>query len=546
MKKYLFIFLVFLLTSCQSLFQTNYIDTQNPHILELLHKAESTENLPAKNEFLFQAFNQAFLSKEKENVIKIANQINYDYLNIGKAQNVIIRKSEILLGEGRSKEALENFQANAKYLQNISSDSVANQIKYSNTYASALLLNGYNLQAIQERVFIYPLLDSIQQQNDLPELIRLSKTLPANTNLVGDKNVDGFIELGALLNNANSLDKQYQEWLQKYPNHMAMAWLFAQKPTLKQNFLKHITVVLPQNTNVIEASNAILYGFNKYIKDSVKNNISMPEISLLAEENFNNTQEMYSFLIGKTDLIVGPLSKNLVTAITLQENLPVDTLVLNNSGRRSNLKRLMQYSLNPRDESNAVARQLNKENLQTVAVLVRNFKNGDWSWNVFQGLQDNYRGQIVKLNYDEVNQVPALIKSVADSNIQSIFVIGEPDITIVARAETFRHNLQNLPFFTMSHTNNGNLAPEELAALSGVRFFESPTIVNLSNNSNNAQMIKMSAFGSDAAKLAMNFHGLNSGQKFQGLTGELIIQDDSVHRVLQQHIFTNVGVIGIK
>ena len=258
------------------------------------------------------------------------------------------------------------------------------------------------------------------------------------------------------------------------------------------------------------------------------------------------------------DLVIGPLEKPAVAALSARSSLPVPTLALNRSGSGST-ENLYQFSLAPEDEAINVANFARSSGLKTAAILYPQGPFGDRLADAFRSQWRTLGGSIAGQKAyppGDSNYPRTAAALLAEGKADFVFMVA---VTKDAQAiyASLREAGARMPVVATSHVYGGDFDPNRDALLSGLYFVDIPWILDnersdsLSRKALRDQLPNVSgplarlyAMGIDGYRLAPRISdmGKNPGTFFPGETGGLTIDSlGQIRRQLTLAQFTGSG-----
>ncbi|MCD6048029.1 MAG: LppC family lipoprotein [Gammaproteobacteria bacterium] len=326
--------------------------------------------------------------------------------------------------------------------------------------------------------------------------------------------------------------------------HKAPVVDLAQTPPVSapSNLPQKLVILLPQQGDFSAAGKTVQDGFNAaYQQASGAANI---KVTILDSENYPTPAQAYQAAQdAQPGLIVGPLTKPAVNALSLQAGLPVKTLALNQADPNAVAPlNLFQFSLSPQADAQQVAQKMLQENLQKVIVVA---PTGDWGQGISESFGQTYlagQGQIVdSVSYDPNGDVAADVQKMMqvhgsdDFKGAAIFLVSTAKNSAAAVAAV---KPLNLPIYTLPIIYSGS----NETVLEGLHFAASPLMLDPQNpvrvafmkaNPNATQQdLNLYGFGMDAfllAQYALKTGGFES-LALQGNSGYLTMDTTGVVR----------------
>ena len=280
------------------------------------------------------------------------------------------------------------------------------------------------------------------------------------------------------------------------------------------------------------------------------------------------------------ELVVGPLEKPLVKQLANREQLPITTLALNYSDNsQEGPAQLFQFGLAAEDEARAVASRAWGDGMRRAVALV---PRGEWGDRVLAAFSQSWQsagGSLIAAEH--VDQPVQLAQQIADllqlrqsegraqrlqgalgsqiatqpsrrQDIDFVFLAATPQQARQIKPTLAFQYAGDLPVYATSHLYTGTNNPTQDQDLNGIRFCETPWLLNPSDPTRqqvaaqwpqaNGSMGRLYAMGVDAYRLAPRLPELKAVPSLQidGLTGTLSLNPTQrIERQLQWAEFRN-------
>lgn len=330
--------------------------------------------------------------------------------------------------------------------------------------------------------------------------------------------VAGWLKLG-IINKQYSTDKtqfinQLIAWRKENPTHPANS-LFPNDATLitllSAPLPKHIALLLPLQGPFATQGQAIRDGFlNAYYQSAPKQN-NQQTISFIDTSKTNNMHDLYNQAISDgADMVIGPLTKENVQALSQQGSFPVPTLALNYTDVWFGAlpTNLYQFGLSPEDEAAQVAEKAQQQGhskailiapqdawgQRVTKTLISQWQSlgGSITDSFFYSSQSNLTQAIPRLLHVDPEQDRTHMQK--DNNktqlekqrrhdFDVIFLLAPPDIArqIVPLLKYYYAN--DIPIYSTSIIYSGTPSPQKDIDLNGVAFCDIPwTLSHQSGN----------------------------------------------------------------
>jgi outer membrane PBP1 activator LpoA protein len=265
--------------------------------------------------------------------------------------------------------------------------------------------------------------------------------------------------------------------------HKAPVVDLAQTPAISapSNLPQNLAVLLPLQGDFASAGKTVQDGFNAaYQQASGATNI---KVSVLDSESYSTPAQAYQAAQDlQPGLIVGPLIKPAVNALSLQAGLPVKTLALNQADPNMVAPlNLFQFSLSPQADAQQVAQKMLQENIQKAVVIA---SAGDWGQGIAESFGQTYlagQGQIIdSISYDPNGDVATDVQKMTqahgadDFKGAAIFLVStaKSSASVVAAVKPL-----SLPIYTLPIIYSGS----NETVLEGLHFAASPLMLDPQN-----------------------------------------------------------------
>jgi len=271
------------------------------------------------------------------------------------------------------------------------------------------------------------------------------------------------------------------------------------------------------------------------------------------------------------NLIIGPLSKNNVSALTSREALPIPTLALNSIDIDTPIENLYLFGLNPEDEAKQVAEKAWLDGYNQALVLTPKGKLGERleiafseKWRAFGGktierqqfnptAQDFTKPLQALLNLDESKARIRAVKNLLGNAVRTeprrrqdvdfIFLTAQPQQARQIRPQLKFFYAGNIPVYATSHVFTGTPNPKTDHDMNDIMFCDMPWALEAKptwekirlNWPNQAPIYKrLYALGVDSFNIIAHLRRLSAYkfQQFPGETGQLNI--DSAQHIKRQ------------
>ncbi|MBD2859729.1 penicillin-binding protein activator [Spongiibacter sp. KMU-158] len=454
------------------------------------------------------------------------------------------------------------------------------QILFSHLRASLFAIEGNQLAAIRERIYMNPLLSPTQADANREQIWQLLLQVPAtvltnNITSVADKDYLGWLELALIAkSNSGNIDAQIErrnQWLARWPGHPArrgntLPGELHQLDELALDRAQQIALILPMTGKLARYGKAARDGYLAASLESKQSGAPIPTLRVYDAENKDVKQLYQQALNDGAELIIGPLSKtNLAELAQAYPNaMPRPTIALNRLETAPYPRGLYQLSLSPEDEAQQIAEISREKGLERVLILS---PEGDWGNKVADAFSERWLtlgGQIVQRSSfnARANDYSKQIKSALQLNqsenrlkrLRQIIGLGvkfEPHrrddvdfIFLVARPSEGRaivplfayHYAGDLPVYATSHIYPGAENTVRDRDINNVLFVDIPWVLNTPSElhktivdglADSEDMQRMYALGVDSFRLTLRLKQLQQpGNQIFGETGRLSLNEN--------------------
>ena len=308
--------------------------------------------------------------------------------------------------------------------------------------------------------------------------------------------------------NKSDLIPQLIAWRGANPSHPANS-LFPDNTTLttllNTPLPKHIALLLPLTGSFATQGQAIRDGFlSAYYESLAKQNTSQT-ISFLDTNKNPNISALYDEALAKgADIVIGPLLKNNVQALSQRGQFPVPTIELNYTDAWGALStNLYQFGLSPQDEAEQAAEKASQEGLRHAIVIA---PQDEWGQRVSKTLISRWQslgGSVTDTLYyspsaDLSQDIPRLLhinpkedhaKNRENNNKKQLEQQRRQDFDVIfllAPPETARqivpllkyYYVTKIPIYSTSVIYSGSPSPQKDIDLNGVFFCDIPWLLS--------------------------------------------------------------------
>lgn len=540
--------------------------TPQASIEQLLQQA--AESKPEQAALLrLSAADLAYKQKDTGRATRILEQVPLDGLKPAQQIFASTLAAELAMTRNQPKAALKTLSHPS--LDHLSELPVEQQIRTQLVRASALEADSQTLAAARERVFIAPLLSGQAQATNQEAIWGLVSSLPLEQlQGNGDADLTGWLELARITKSSATLEQQQaaiDAWRAQNPQHPAAQQLPEALVKLKElasQPLTKIALLLPQEGQLASVSRALRDGFLAAHYQSQQAGQTPPDIALYDSSQLRSMDDFYrQAQADGVQLVVGPLEKPLVKQLSDHEQLPITTLALNYSeAGQEGPAQLFQFGLAAEDEAREVARRAWADGMRRAVALVPRGEWGDRVLGAFRQSWEAAGGSLIAAEH--VEQPVQLAQQIADlfqlrqsearakrlQNVLGTPVAAQPtrrqDVDFIFLAATPQQAQQikptlafqyagDVPVYATSHLFTGSNEQRQYLDLNGIRFCETPWLLNVSDplrQQVSAQwpqaggsLGRLYAMGADAYRLAPRLSQLKTLPETQidGLSGRL-------------------------
>lgn len=480
--------------------------------------------------------------------------------------------------------ARDNAQAAQRFLDRLVSpgEDPMLRLKFWTLKASTWTLLGNQLEAARAHIVIDGLLENIEERarNQLA-LLQVLAAMPESglrsKVVAGDQTFQAWAELSRITRGAaltpDAISERVDDWRRRHPqlllvDNVIEALLYRDKGKL--TLPEQIALLLPLEGPYKGAASAVRDGFlGAWYSNRLER--FQPRIRIY-NTGSNPDQVRASFEQATRDgaqMVVGPLQKDAVGALSRMDELPIPVLALNYTGDDEQEPRanFYQFSLSPEDEALQVAERAWLDGYQHPLIL---HPDNPWGKRVAAAFQDRWEqlgGRILEvlpygsgknqfsgpirslLNLDESeNRRRALSRLLGEvveftprrrQDVDFIFLSGEKEQARQIVPLLKFHHAGDIPVYSTSTIFSGIVSKQD-KDLNGVRFGDMPFVLPGKRGSNrlrdelqqawpadSARHLRFYAFGIDAFNLIPNLNQLLAirSSTTDGETGQLFVDD---------------------
>ena len=392
------------------------------------------------------------------------------------------------------------------------------------------------------------------------------------------------------LTDRQALELALSNWQQEHPNHPASLSIVpelisnAERYTLIQP--KQIALILPLSNRYQKAGQAIRDGF---VSGWMEFSVSKPELKIY-DSTTGNINQIYQQAVDQgADLVVGPLLRDNIIDLLNNDNLMVNTLLLNYLAAEQIPQNdtvlpgvnLFQVGLSPEQEARQIAQQAYADGHSSALVLTPANNKGQSILDSFQQEFESLGGQVLEytsfdnssnsyiqniraiLNSDISKQRAADLRATINLTIESetrsrqdadMLFLHARNLAAKQIVPMLYFEQQNrIPIYATSdiHTKSG--ADEDNTDINNVTFVDIPWLLSNSVMAENIRnqfqqhwpgadyfLYRLYALGNDTYRIIDNLANMrsNPNMNLQGLSGTLLLnKTGEIQRQLTLGIF---------
>lgn len=267
------------------------------------------------------------------------------------------------------------------------------------------------------------------------------------------------------------------------------------------------------------------------------------------------------------EFVIGPLSKQYVTALETQESVLLPTLALNyGRSERNQAQKLIQFGLSAEDEARQVAQRAWSDGHRQIAIMV---PDNDWGRRAGEAFWDAWSdagGSVTNaVSYAPDDAVANAVKSALNvrgeraqlEDIDALFLLALPEYARQVPPTLDYYYASNLPVYATSHLHEGTLQPRLNQDLDDVFFVDIPWQIpdaavggeevlphyesyRTFRDEGEMSMFRLMAMGVDAYEIVTNIQDFIESGRMSGATGQLNLTNDGrIYRELPWAKFQN-------
>ncbi|WP_165901848.1 penicillin-binding protein activator [Reinekea marinisedimentorum] len=443
----------------------------------------------------------------------ILNGLNFEQISIAQKTRYILNQARIALAVGEGQTALDWISGEYAYL--LDGLPLEDQIEISLMRSTAFELVGRPLSAARERIFLAPVLNEEQSEQNQEQIWFNLQLVPTErlkelAEYESSPDMDGWLNLAILSqeqsSDLNQLLKSVELWQESNPMHPAAQNLPGSLQMLRELSLSQpsqIAVMLPLSGPLVNAGKAIRNGLLSAWYSTQQSGNDTPELRFYDTANVEDAVKLYDIArINGAELVIGPLSKNKVQQLIDYNQLDVPVLALNYADTRaSKVSNLYQFGLAPEDEAIQIADDIWQQGVRNVMVISPDSQWGDRvadafisQWQLHGGSitskarfnrPDQYLNNIkYALNISDSERRHALLAQRLDSDLEfefrrrqdvdMVFMVAFPAQARQLKPILNYQRASDIPVVATSNIYAGQQAPDKDQDLNNIRFVEMP------------------------------------------------------------------------
>lgn len=373
--------------------------------------------------------------------------------------------------------------------------------------------------------------------------------------------------------NPEALEVALEDWRRSYPNHPADPDLYENVVTAGTRLpqqIGDIAVLLPASGPYADVAQAIKEGIiSAHYASGSNARLHFLDITTDEFSGQSNVIDRYNEAVSRgASIVIGPLQKASVDALSTQTDLPIPVLALNRIDIRLSRPNLFQFGLAPEDDAVASAHFARQQGYQRAVTLS---PQGDWgdrvstafvnAWREVGGSvlyrasynesDNDFRDTLIPLmGLDASEQRYASLKSTLGrsldfeprrrQDIDFVFMVAKPLKARQLVPQLKFHRSGQLPLIATSHTYTGQSDPQQDIDLNNLYIPDIPWMftqhaeqdpvyqaIQAQSNGNFGGLLRLYAMGADAYRLIPELNRLSRDPEsiYQGATGSLSINE---------------------
>ncbi|MBB3104651.1 penicillin-binding protein activator [Azomonas macrocytogenes] len=558
---------------------------------QLLQQADASD--PEEARLLrLSAADQSFRQGDQAQARRIMEQVPLDALKPAQQIFASTLLAELAMADNRPDQALAAIQHPS--FQWLAEMPPAQQIRSHLIRARTFEANKQAMTAIRERVFLAPLLNAqpTQAKENHEAIWSQVSILPIeNLQPTGETDLDGWLSLAAGIRQAGTLSLQQTaigNWQKQNPKHPAARQLpepLVKLLALTERPVDRVALLLPTQGQLANVAQAIRNGFLTAHLQAQQTGQALPYIKLYDSSRITSLDAFYQQAQADgMQLVIGPLEKDLVRQLGNRQQLPITTLALNYGDIGQRLPpQLFQFGLAAEDEAREVARQAWVDGHRNAIALV---PAGDWGNRVLAAFRQSWQdaggtvvaaeplAQPVALAQQIANLLKLHASAARDQQAEGttgqaiasqparrqgadfLFLTATPQQAQQVNPTLAYQNAGDIPVYATSHVYAANNNPSQFQDLEGIRFTETPWLLNTQQPLRQqaerqwpqagGSLGRLYAMGADAYLLAplLNQLAVLPSTQLDGLSGRLSLgPQQRIVRTLSWAEFRNGTVV---
>jgi uncharacterized protein len=565
--------------------------SKGPSLQQLLDAAHSS-SIEQRAPYLRDAAALALQQNDIPQTERILQELDALKLTAKERTQSKVLRAQLQMKQHQPGPALAALQ-DRQLLQEVAQLAPREQIDISLLRAQALFETRNYLGSVQEWVFIDPLLNDNERQQNHKKIWRALMSLsPTDVeryrNKADNQSLRGWLELAAIaLRNSSSATRQAQlaDWLRQWASHVAAQDLPNDLAQLRSNRAtssasapnaaasnqttqpKQIALLLPLSGKLAAFGMAVRDGFLAAWYDNQKRGGNPPPVRVYDSDSGTDIVQLYQQTVSDgAALVIGPLEKQQVAQL-YQQNLPVPTLALNRfESNNPAAVNLYQFSLAAEDETAQIADIASQENHRSALIIAPEDELNSRELQAFQqrwrerggnvGAIAGYRdqqnmSQAIRgaLNIPRSEARAKELEGILNRNIEftphrrqdidMVFILAKPAQARVIKPLLDFYYAGDLTVYATSRIYSGYPIPNLDRDIDKVRFTEMPFVVQgselkqqiLSAQPQSKNYLRLYAMGIDSFNLSPLLLTNNPvDSTLAGQTGQLTIDAEKVLR----------------
>ena len=383
----------------------------------------------------------------------------------------------------------------------------------------------------------------------------------------------GWIELARISkSNQNSIRSQLDsitQWRRIWAQHSAATRPPRTLIKLQETWNdrpKHIALILPLRQ---PAGNAIQEGFLSAYYQELNISRQVPLISVYDSTEIDEIDKVYNQAVGHgADLVVGPLNKNLVKQLQEIGKLPVTTLALNYTDKKTVSENFFQFGLAPEDEIAEIINLAWEAGHRNAAILMPDELDYKKIERFFLESWADKGGQVVSVeNFNRSSDYSKVVRNLfaigssesraeklldllprrdmeftprRRNDIDCIFLLANPRQGRQINPTLAFYFADDIPVYSMPSIYDGEDNQVENRDLNGIVFADAPWILSPKGELNNSieenlrkkrgPLKRLRALGIDSFRLYARLNQFYDGDtvSIQGATGLLTVSENQI------------------